>query len=842
MKPIVKCWCGVSKPTDGQPKGARTLAMKRVSPLMAAIVISLGVLICSTQAQTAWNSGAVNNADRNTITPAGSFTWSTPGAWDANGVANGAGLSVSLEPRLTVDSTVTVDNIYTAGMVTARSANKLIKFTGSGKIVFDNGSNPSVFNVNSYVTRFTNLRGDIDVDLQLQSALDIRFGVARQEEATVGRIGKTISGSGALTLTLGNSDATATRLFKLGPNGANTYQGGTSIRHISQIPYGATHNVQNIVQLNAVSTGAFGSGDVTIDGAGCTTTCYLTGVATGRGMWVRLSATDAIVSGATLNLVTATRIALELVSGTTQTLAAVNVDGSPVANGTYTGGSFNWLYGTGTLVVGSGGTPEPEIVVLGSNASTEIASGSAIISTPLGTDFGDVMAADGAPVSHTFTITNTGLATLTLPSAPVTVLGGHSADFTVTQPASLSIEQNTAATFSISFDPSAVGVRTGLVSIANNDGNENPYTFKIQGTGTEPLPVISILSSNRTLVVTNGTTVISEPLGTDIGEILWTGALSAERTFVVTNKGTASLTLTLPITVSGVDSADFTVTQPAAASLEPGQSVSFKIACDPSALGVRTGLVAIANNDVLRTPYTFKVQAKGIPAQISFQQGDGGSYSSTAFTQIEERNPNANYGSATQAQLEEEYRDSSHLLYQGLIAFPDIIGKSDGQIAPESTVSSATLILTVPDDGNATIPVTFHRMLKPWVENEATWTKLTSSTLFGNSATNPLDNAAALLADPSDPIDDGGGEPGVDYVEASAVSKVLYPAGKIEIDVTAVVQAWANGTPNYGLFLQYLDVNGIKIESDDAATLSDRPRLVVSHTPPPPKGTMISFK
>jgi hypothetical protein len=83
--------------------------------------------------------------------------------------------------------------------------------------------------------------------------------------------------------------------------------------------------------------------------------------------------------------------------------------------------------------------------------------------------------------------------------------------------------------------------------------------------------------------------------------------------------------------------------------------------------------------------------------------------------------------------------------------------------------------------------------------------------------------------------------PGVDYVEASTVSHVAYPAGKITFDVTTVVQAWANGTPNYGLFLQYLDINGIQIHSDDAATLANRPRLVVSFTPPPPKGTMIKF-
>ena len=714
MKRVEKRWYWKSITSYCHDKDAGALAMTRVSPLVAAVVISLGAWICSTQAQTTWNSAPVSTADRNT-TGAGSFTWSTTGAWDANGVANGAGLSVSLEPRLTANTLVTVDNTYTLGKLTSRCNNFDIRFSGSGKLIFDNGSTPTFWHVHSYATRFTTLRSDIYVDVQLNSDLDIRMGAARQEVADVGRIGKTISGSGALTLTLGNNDSSATRLFKIGHNGANTYQGGTTIRHISQIAYGANYVSQSIVQLNAVTTGAFGTGHVTIDGAGCTATCSLTGVGTGRGMWVRMSASDAITNGATLNLVTASRIALELAAGTTQTLGILNVDGTPVANGTYTGGSFDWLYGTGTLIVGSGGAPMPEIAILGSN-------------------------------------------------------------------------------------------------------------------GAEIL---------------NSSTTVSEGLGTDFGEILWIGSVSRTNAFAITNSGLATLTLSgAPVTVLGEHSADFTVIQPGASTIPAGASVTFMIACDPSVVGVRTGLVSIASDDSNENPYTFRIQSTGIPEQISFQQGDGSAFSDTAFTYIQERyDADDNFGTDVLVQLEEEYRVSpDHMIFQGLLAFPDIIGKANGQIYPESTVTSATLTLTVSDDGSTTIPVTLHQMLKPWVENEATWSERSSGLSFGNGATNPLDNAAALTANPADPIDDGGGLPGVDYVEASTASHVAYPVGKVSFNVTSVVQAWANGTPNYGIFLQYLSDNGIKIHSDDAVTLSDRPRLVVSYTPPPPKGTMVSFR
>ena len=38
--------------------------------------------------------------------------------------------------------------------------------------------------------------------------------------------------------------------------------------------------------------------------------------------------------------------------------------------------------------------------------------------------------------------------------------------------------------FTITFDPTTTGLRSATVSIANDDSDENPYTFDIQGTGS----------------------------------------------------------------------------------------------------------------------------------------------------------------------------------------------------------------------------------------------------------------------------------------------------------------------------------------------------------------------
>jgi hypothetical protein len=122
----------------------------------------------------------------------------------------------------------------------------------------------------------------------------------------------------------------------------------------------------------------------------------------------------------------------------------------------------------------------PEINILGNN--TSISSGAISSSTIDDTDFGSVSVASGS-VTRIFTIENTGNESLNLTGSPLVVLSG--VDFTLTQIPNTPIAVNTGTTiFEIIFDPSAVGLREATVSIANNDADENPYTFAIQGTGT----------------------------------------------------------------------------------------------------------------------------------------------------------------------------------------------------------------------------------------------------------------------------------------------------------------------------------------------------------------------
>jgi hypothetical protein len=125
----------------------------------------------------------------------------------------------------------------------------------------------------------------------------------------------------------------------------------------------------------------------------------------------------------------------------------------------------------------------PEINILGNGIS--IADGDTSPSLTDSTDFGSTKV-NGGTIVKTFTVSNTGNGALSLNGSPVvSITGTNAANFMVTAVPATTIAAGGSTTFKITFDPSLVGLRTATVSIANTDGDENPYNFAIQGTGTK---------------------------------------------------------------------------------------------------------------------------------------------------------------------------------------------------------------------------------------------------------------------------------------------------------------------------------------------------------------------
>lgn len=140
------------------------------------------------------------------------------------------------------------------------------------------------------------------------------------------------------------------------------------------------------------------------------------------------------------------------------------------------------IYGTSgnswSLLETGASTPSPEVTVTGN--AVGIPDGDTTPSIADKTDFGSVNVASGS-VTTTYTIQNQGTAALTV--NPVVLGGTHAADFAIiTQPAT-SVAAGASTTFSVRFDPSVTGTRTATVSFGNNDADENPYNFSVQGSG-----------------------------------------------------------------------------------------------------------------------------------------------------------------------------------------------------------------------------------------------------------------------------------------------------------------------------------------------------------------------
>jgi hypothetical protein len=122
----------------------------------------------------------------------------------------------------------------------------------------------------------------------------------------------------------------------------------------------------------------------------------------------------------------------------------------------------------------------PEIALLGNNIV--IPDGDTSPSLTDQTDFGSV--ALGGAITRTFTISNSGNLNLTLSGSPLVALSGPaSSDFSVVTNPISPVATNTTTLFRVRFDPAVLGTRAATVTIANNDSDENPYTFVISGTG-----------------------------------------------------------------------------------------------------------------------------------------------------------------------------------------------------------------------------------------------------------------------------------------------------------------------------------------------------------------------
>mgnify|MGYP006279908181 CR=1 FL=1 len=122
---------------------------------------------------------------------------------------------------------------------------------------------------------------------------------------------------------------------------------------------------------------------------------------------------------------------------------------------------------------------EPEIELKGNQQS--ILNGDSTPSLQDHTDFG--LLEHGGPLVRTFTIENQGFLDLKLEGVPrVQLTLPNASDFRVISNPDSIIKVGDSTTLKIEFTPQTEGLRSAGVSIPNNDSDENPFTFSVQGT------------------------------------------------------------------------------------------------------------------------------------------------------------------------------------------------------------------------------------------------------------------------------------------------------------------------------------------------------------------------
>ena len=215
---------------------------------------------------------------------------------------------------------------------------------------------------------------------------------------------------------------------------------------------------------------------------------------------------------------------------------------------------------------------------------------------------GVLVGSTGTPV--TFTILNLGLQSLNLNSIKVS-----NPEFVIDTTQTVKpVGANSSTIFTLTFTPTTSGIRTGTLTILNNDPLKNPY--KIYLSDTAKAPTISVLNGTVALA-TNNTPAISigaAPTGT---------AATPAYTFTIKNTGTAPLTVTSITPTTGFTVTALTPVSPVAA----GTSATFTVTGTPAANGVNTGSITILTNDPTTPSFKINISVTGTVPTLSVLNG-----------------------------------------------------------------------------------------------------------------------------------------------------------------------------------------------------------------------------
>ena len=247
------------------------------------------------------------------------------------------------------------------------------------------------------------------------------------------------------------------------------------------------------------------------------------------------------------------------------------------------------------------GDGSPDIVTSGIALLFNRAAGPAAVLAPSLVAFGNEGLAFPS-LQRTVTVSNTGAAALNIGS--VAISGAQSTDFSQTNTCGTTLAVGANCKISITFTPSALGLRTAMIQIVDNAYN-TPQNIGLSGTGVAATPAVSLSPGTLTF----STQAI--------------GLTSTPQAVSLSNPGSAALSIT-SMTTSG----DFAQTNNCGNSVAARAGCSINITFAPTAAGMRSGMLSIADN-ASGSPHTVALAGTGSAASFDLGVASGSSGTAT---------------------------------------------------------------------------------------------------------------------------------------------------------------------------------------------------------------------
>jgi hypothetical protein len=231
----------------------------------------------------------------------------------------------------------------------------------------------------------------------------------------------------------------------------------------------------------------------------------------------------------------------------------------------------------GTLTYTDSAPSNPQVSVL---TATGNGAGAALSATSL--TFPVTIVNTTSP-KQTVQLTNYGNQTLTLTITP------PAASFLENNTCGLSLAAGKTCTITVAFRPKSSGTLTGTITITDNAPN-SPQTISLTGTGT----IVKLTPTS---------------LGFGNQQV---GTTSAPRDITLSNVGNRTLNA-IVITIVGTNAPDFAISSTTCTStLAKGASCTISVTFTPTAIGLRTGNVSVAD-DGGGSPQTVALSGTGTP-------------------------------------------------------------------------------------------------------------------------------------------------------------------------------------------------------------------------------------